>query len=57
MGLILDSSVLIASERRGETVKLEDLVIGATALHLGFEVATLNRTHFQLIPDLKIVTL
>ena len=39
----------------GISIAFEDLVIGATALHLGFEVATLNRTHFQLIPDLKIV--
>ncbi len=41
----------------GISIAFEDLVIGATALHLGFEVATLNLTHFQLIPDLKIVAL
>jgi predicted nucleic acid-binding protein len=32
-------------------------VIGATALYLGFDVATLNVRHFERIPDLKIVTL
>ncbi len=41
----------------GISIAFGDLVIGATALHLGFEVATLNRTHFQLIPDLKVVAL
>jgi predicted nucleic acid-binding protein len=63
MGLILDTSVLIACERQGEQaakgniIAFEDLVIGATALHLGFGVATLNAKHFQQIPGLNIVTL
>jgi len=42
---------------QGIAIAFEDLVIGATALHLGFDVATLNTRHFQLIPDLKTVTL
>jgi len=42
---------------RGIAIAFEDLVIGATALHLGFEVATFNVKHFQLIPGLKIVSL
>ena len=42
---------------RGIAITFEDLVIGATALHLGFEVATFNVKHFQLIPGLKIVSL
>ncbi|MFP5231826.1 MAG: PIN domain-containing protein [Acidobacteriota bacterium] len=42
---------------QGVAIAFEDLVIGATALHLGFDVATLNVKHFQLIPGLKIVTL
>jgi predicted nucleic acid-binding protein len=37
-------------------IAFEDLTIGATALHLGFDIATLNVKHFQLIPGLKIVT-
>jgi tRNA(fMet)-specific endonuclease VapC len=41
----------------GIAIAFEDLVIGATALHLGFDVATLNVRHFQLIPGLKVVTL
>jgi tRNA(fMet)-specific endonuclease VapC len=42
---------------RGVSIAFEDLVIGATALHLGFDVATLNVKHFQVIPGLKIVSL
>jgi tRNA(fMet)-specific endonuclease VapC len=41
----------------GNVIALEDLLIGATALHLDFEVATLNGKHFQRIPDLKVVWL
>ena len=42
---------------KGITIDFEDLVIGSTALHLGFDVATINVKHFQKIPGLKIVTL
>lgn len=42
---------------KGIAIAFEDLVIGATALHLGFDVATLNIRHFQLIPGLNVVTL
>ena len=42
---------------KGISIPFEDLVIGATALHLGYDVLTLNVKHFQLIPGLKTVTL
>jgi predicted nucleic acid-binding protein len=42
---------------KGISIDFEDLVIGATALHLGFDVATTNVKHFQLIPGLKVVAL
>jgi predicted nucleic acid-binding protein len=42
---------------RGIAVAVEDLLIGATALHLGFSVASLNLKHFALIPDLTIIAL
>jgi predicted nucleic acid-binding protein len=42
---------------KGVSVALEDLLIGATALHLGFDVVTLNLRHFQLIPGLNVLTL
>ncbi len=41
---------------KGNVIAFEDLVIGATALHLGFDVATLNVKHFQRIPGLRVVT-
>lgn len=42
---------------QGISIAVEDLIIGATALHLGFDVATLNVRHFQSIPGLKLVSL
>jgi len=42
---------------RGITIDFEDLVIGATALQLGFDVATINVKHFQQIPGLQIIAL
>jgi predicted nucleic acid-binding protein len=41
----------------GINIAFEDLIVGATALHLGFDVATLNVKHFRLIPGLKIIAL
>lgn len=42
---------------KGIVIALPDLLIGVTALHLGYSVATLNVRHFQLIPGLSIVRL
>jgi len=42
---------------RGNTLDFPDLLIGCTALHLGYELATLNRKHFVEIPGLSILTL
>jgi predicted nucleic acid-binding protein len=42
---------------KGITIDFEELLIGATALHLGFGVATINVKHFRQIPGLKIVAL
>ena len=41
---------------KGIAIPFEDLVIGVTALRLGFDVASLNLRHFQLIPSLKVVS-
>jgi predicted nucleic acid-binding protein len=41
---------------KGISTPFEDLVIGVTALRLGFDVARLNLRHFQLIPSLKVVS-
>ncbi|MGA2216170.1 MAG: PIN domain-containing protein [Bryobacteraceae bacterium] len=42
---------------QGVSVAFEDLAIGATALALGFDVATANLRHFQSIPELKVVAI
>jgi predicted nucleic acid-binding protein len=42
-------------EAKGIRIAFEDLLIGATALHLGYAVATLNLRHFQNIPGLAVV--
>ena len=39
---------------RGVTLPFADLLIGATALHLGFEVVTDNVRHFEMIPNLIV---
>ena len=42
-------------EALGIQYAFEDLLIGATALHLGFGVATLNLRDFQKIPGLSVI--
>lgn len=41
---------------RGVRIPFEDLVIGATALHLGYAISTLNLRHFSLVPGLAILS-
>ena len=45
------------SQARGVRIPLSDLLIGASALELGYRVGTANMRHFQLIPGLDIVKL
>ena len=40
---------------RGVSIAFEDLLIGSTALHLGYSVATFNSRHFRFIPGLSVV--
>ncbi len=42
---------------KGVAIALPDLLIGATALYLGYSVATLNARHFRLIPSLSVIQL
>jgi predicted nucleic acid-binding protein len=44
------------SQARGLRIPLSDLLIGVTALELGYRIATHNVRHFQL-PNLSIVQL
>ena len=48
----------IHGEQMGQGVSIDfpDLLIGATAMYLGFDVVTLNGKHFQAIPGLTVVT-
>jgi predicted nucleic acid-binding protein len=41
----------------GMTIAFEDLLIAATALQLGYGVATTNVRHFEAVPGLTVVTL
>lgn len=40
---------------RGIRIDFADLLIGATAAHVGYAVATLNSRHFHLIPGLRVM--
>jgi predicted nucleic acid-binding protein len=42
---------------RGVVIPFPDLLIGATALSLGFSVLTVNARHFRLIPNLQVIQL
>ena len=43
------------SQAKGVRVPLSDLLIGASALELGYRVGTANMRHFQLIPGLNVI--
>jgi predicted nucleic acid-binding protein len=40
---------------QGVSIAFEDLLIAATALQLGFGVATGNARHFRVVPGLAVV--
>jgi tRNA(fMet)-specific endonuclease VapC len=42
---------------RGISIAFEDLLIGATAQHVGYDVVTLNLRHFKQIPGLTVLQL
>ena len=48
---------VVQSQARGVRIPLSDLLIGASALELGYRVGTANVRHFQLIPDLHVISL
>lgn len=45
------------SQAKGVRIPLSDLLIGASALELGYGVGTANVRHFQLIPGLNVIPL
>jgi tRNA(fMet)-specific endonuclease VapC len=44
-------------QSRGVTIPFGDLLIGATAIEIGYSILTVNVRHFQMIPGLAIVQL
>ncbi len=44
-------------EAAGKMIGAYDLIVAASALERGSEVATFNRRHFDCVPGLKVVTL
>ena len=42
-------------QAKGVKIPFSDLLVGVTALELGFSVLTVNVRHFQMIPGLQIV--
>jgi tRNA(fMet)-specific endonuclease VapC len=45
------------SRAAGRTIPFADLLIGVTALHLGYAIGTRNVRHFRMIPELAVVEL
>ena len=41
---------------KGIVIPFPDLLIGATALALGFSILTFNTRHFALIPGLNVIS-
>ncbi len=58
-----DETALLAGRIDGEQtaqgikIPFADLLIGATALSLGFSVLTTNLRHFRMIPGLNVISL
>lgn len=44
-------------QSKGVVIPFEDLLIGATALSLGYSVLTVNTRHFKKVPGLSVVQL
>lgn len=45
------------ARRVGKVIPFADLLIGATALHYGYAVGTRNPRHFQMIPNLAVLSI
>ena len=56
MGL-LAARVDAGRKKSGLVVATADLLIGITALHLGYSVGTRNLRHFRMIPGLEVISL
>jgi predicted nucleic acid-binding protein len=45
------------AKNRGVTIPFADLLIGSTAIDLGYAVITTNLRHFRMIPGLNVIDL
>src|SRR5579883_1086333 len=45
------------ARRVGKAIPFADLLIGATALHHGYALGTRNLRHFQMIPNLTVLSI
>ena len=45
------------TRKTGKVISFSDLLIGVTALHHGYAVGTRNLRHFQMIPNLAVVSI
>jgi tRNA(fMet)-specific endonuclease VapC len=45
------------AKQTGRIIRFADLLIGVTALHLGYALGTSNLRHFQMIPNLTVIQL
>jgi predicted nucleic acid-binding protein len=52
---ILAGRVAGEQQTKGITIPLADLLIGVTALELGYSILTLNVRHFRLVPGLAVL--
>jgi predicted nucleic acid-binding protein len=43
------------AKRTGMVIPFEGLLIGVTALHLGYGIGTRNLRHFRMIPNLNVI--
>ncbi len=49
--------VFIVLKKQNSIIDYRDLFIGTTAVFYNLEIATLNPTHFENIPDIKILNI
>ncbi|MGA3235290.1 MAG: hypothetical protein ABSG03_03220 [Bryobacteraceae bacterium] len=50
----LAAKVDAEARKQGLPISFADLQIGATALHFGYAIGTLNVRHFKMIPGLMV---
>jgi tRNA(fMet)-specific endonuclease VapC len=52
---LLAANINIDLKKVNKRIDVQDLFIAATAISNGFDCATLNKKHFERIPNLKLV--